>query len=133
MKPSCVHSLPREKRSQRSILSTKAIAHRLCAPILLIPSPRRHCHRRIVRSCEGFRTPALARALMQGRRLGPASESLQGRKPRVGEALVAMAPAYGAAAPPIAKSSTSPPMARTCRLGRGLGAGQRHGMDRQET
>ena len=35
--------------------------------------------------CEGFRTPALARALMQGCRLGPASESLQGRKPRVGD------------------------------------------------
>jgi hypothetical protein len=34
-------------------------------------------------------TPALARALMQGCRLGPASESLQGRKPRVGEALAA--------------------------------------------
>ena len=40
-----------------------------------------------VRFCEGFRMPALARALMQGCRLGPASESLQGRKPRVGEAL----------------------------------------------
>ncbi len=39
--------------------------------------------------------PAFARALMQGWRLGPASESLQGRKPRVGEALAARAPAYG--------------------------------------
>jgi len=39
--------------------------------------------------------PALARALMQGGRLGPASESLQGRKPRVGRGAGGEAPAYG--------------------------------------
>lgn len=41
------------------------------------------------------------------------------------------AEAFGVGSPGAA--SSEPPMARFWRLGRGLGAGQRHGMDRQGT